>query len=464
MRSNNITRPQIHFKDAVDNSNVTPFERKIKHKPHAVVPLTYESRDPTKSLPHPYEHEIANINYPENMFKVTEPEMYQPLEETSYTFVDTEEALLDMMKALEGAEELAVDLEHHNYRSYQGFTCLMQLSTRDQDFIVDTLSLRDKLWMLNEYFADPSIVKVLHGADSDIIWLQRDFGLYIVNLFDTYFPTKVLEFPHHSLAYLLKKYCNFDADKQYQLADWRIRPLPEEMLRYARCDTHFLLYIYDHLRNELLEKSATNDNLMRNCLQRSNGVALQKFDKEVYDVEDGEGPNGWKNMLKKWKYSINPQQLAVFKALHSWRDHTAREGDESVRYVLPNHMLLSLMERMPTDSSGVIGCCTPCPPLVRMDAQALGLLIQNAKIGALDKSKTPATAATTTSKQPANASTTKSEEPVAADKSKITKKQVKRPIELVDPSVFDLEQVKKIRIELNAKLEKTTSALFGAYL
>jgi exosome complex exonuclease RRP6 len=305
---------------------------------------------------------------------------------------------------------------------------------------------------------------VLHGADSDIIWLQRDFGLYIVNLFDTYFPTKVLEFPHHSLAYLLKKYCNFDADKQYQLADWRIRPLPEEMLRYARCDTHFLLYIYDHLRNELLEKSATNDNLMRNCLQRSNGVALQKFDKEVYDVEDGEGPNGWKNMLKKWKYSINPQQLAVFKALHSWRDHTAREGDESVRYVLPNHMLLSLMERMPTDSSGVIGCCTPCPPLVRMDAQALGLLIQNAKIGALDKSKTPATAATTTSKQPANASTTKSEEPVAADKSKITKKQVKRPIELVDPSVFDLEQVKKIRIELNAKLEKTTSALFGAYL
>lgn len=29
------------------------------------------------------------------------------------------------------------------------------------------------------------IVQVLHGADSDIAWLQRDFGLYIVNLFDT---------------------------------------------------------------------------------------------------------------------------------------------------------------------------------------------------------------------------------------------------------------------------------------
>ena len=28
-------------------------------------------------------------------------------------------------------------------------------------------------------------MQVLHGADSDVKWLQRDFGLYIVNMFDT---------------------------------------------------------------------------------------------------------------------------------------------------------------------------------------------------------------------------------------------------------------------------------------
>ena len=38
------------------------------------------------------------------------------------------------------------------------------------------------------------------------------------------------------------------ADKRWQLADWRMRPLSAEMLRYARMDTHFLLYIYDRLR------------------------------------------------------------------------------------------------------------------------------------------------------------------------------------------------------------------------
>jgi ribonuclease D len=25
----------------------------------------------------------------------------------------------------------------------------------------------------------------MHGADRDIVWLQRDFGIYICNMFDT---------------------------------------------------------------------------------------------------------------------------------------------------------------------------------------------------------------------------------------------------------------------------------------
>ena len=47
-------------------------------------------------------------------------------------------------------KELAIDLEHHNIRSYQGFTCLMQMSTRSKDYIIDTLQLRHKLQDLNE--------------------------------------------------------------------------------------------------------------------------------------------------------------------------------------------------------------------------------------------------------------------------------------------------------------------------
>ncbi len=34
-------------------------------------------------------------------------------------------------------------------------------------------------------FANPNIIKIFHGADYDVIWLQRDLGLYVVNMFDT---------------------------------------------------------------------------------------------------------------------------------------------------------------------------------------------------------------------------------------------------------------------------------------
>ena len=99
----------------------------------------------------------------------------------------------------------------------------MQISTRSEDFLIDTIELRNEMNILNESFTNPKIVKVLHGSDSDIVWLQRDFGLYIVNMFDTGQASRVLEYPKFSLAYLLDYFCSVKADKQFQLADWRVR-------------------------------------------------------------------------------------------------------------------------------------------------------------------------------------------------------------------------------------------------
>lgn len=54
-----------------------------------------------------------------------------------------------------------VDLEHNQYRSFQGLTCLMQISTRTEDFVVDTLKLRIHIGpYLREVFKDPTKRKV----------------------------------------------------------------------------------------------------------------------------------------------------------------------------------------------------------------------------------------------------------------------------------------------------------------
>jgi hypothetical protein len=59
--------------------------------------------------------------------------------------------------------------------------CLTQVSTRTEDFLVDLLALREHVReALGPLFLNPKLLKVLHGADSDVQWLQRDFGIYVV--------------------------------------------------------------------------------------------------------------------------------------------------------------------------------------------------------------------------------------------------------------------------------------------
>ena len=90
-----------------------------------------------------------------------------------------------MIIKLSKEKEIAVDLEHHSTRSYQGFTCLIQISSRDQDYIIDVITLREYIHEINTVFTNPKILKIFHGADYDITWLQKDFSVYVVNMFDT---------------------------------------------------------------------------------------------------------------------------------------------------------------------------------------------------------------------------------------------------------------------------------------
>ncbi|KAF9446370.1 hypothetical protein P691DRAFT_794509 [Macrolepiota fuliginosa MF-IS2] len=433
--ASHLTKPQLGFKHKADNSDA-PWYPSLSHKYNAKVPLGHVYTDADEdvnmegsSTPvtnHPYRYEINHITYPSHVYAPASPAPPAPLSETPFTWVSTPEALQTTLTKLRAATEISVDLEHHSYRSYSGFLCLMQVSTRQEDFVVDVISLRDEMEVLNEVFTDPKIVKVFHGAESDIVWLQQDFNLYVVNLFDTFHASKLLDFPRHGLANLLEMYCDYIPDKRYQLADWRIRPLPTEMLEYARSDTHFLLFIYDNLRNALLDRaisrsrsssppSTNNPNsssnsaqqlstppptanastspahtLINHVLTRSAETCLRVYTKEPYDHLSGSGSTGWDTLAKKWNkpfftasFSPSPSssgpsnnipamQKAVYRAIHWWREKIAREEDESTRYVLPNQFLFRIAEAPPGDLAALLRALGSSPPtLVKKRAKEL---------------------------------------------------------------------------------------------
>lgn len=381
----NIPRPQDKFTTRPDNSTDTPWSRPLRRgKPNAQVPLGY--RDPAWGITessrvvgqygvegdarlNPYYVEIQQTSPPLHSLRPPEPEVPKPLdmdapdssEPCPFVWVDSFAKLEALAAHLEEerVQEIAVDLEHHSLRTYAGLVSLMQISTRWGDWIVDTLvdEVRENAEMLNASFTHPAKVLVLHGADHDVLWLQRDLGLYVTNLFDTFHASKLLQFGANSLAYLLLRYLDFEADKRFQMADWRIRPLPKEMLFYARSDTHSLLYVYDRLREELLAHGGPVS--VKEVFERSKPTASKVYAKEAWDPV-GDTRSGWRTLWLKMGGDLarasqdalpgTPmgREERLVRRLHQWRDTAAREEDESPHYVMPPQVLIGLAFRPPS--------------------------------------------------------------------------------------------------------------------
>lgn len=413
-------RPQDKFKTPPDNSN-EPFVPLLKNKPNAVVPLDVFLEDPPEAFSssveasldahlstlgadasrvprrycHPYSHELLQLEYCPRQYQRRDPQMYKPIDTTEYTWVDTAEALAEMNAHIcdsRNVHEVAVDLEHHSYRSFLGFVCLMQVSTRTRDFLVDTLTLREEMQTCNDWTTDPKIVKVFHGADRDITWLQGNFGVYVVNMFDTGQAARLLEYPSFGLAYLLKHHCNVTAEKQYQLADWRIRPLSKQMASYAQADTHYLLYVHDLLTNELKKKSTVPKhnptNYIQAVLDRSRDLCLQRYEKPIFT------PTSYQLVLSRRNQVLSPSHERIFAALYQWRDSIARQEDESTGYVLPTDSMLQLATKAPTNMGGLVEALNILRPLVRLHAKEILLLIADAKKPPSSSIKSPLPALT----------------------------------------------------------------------
>ena len=270
----------------------------------------------------------------------------KPINQTPFFFINTEESFSSMILNLERSSEIAIDIEHHSNESFLGYICLIQISTRTIDYVVDAIALRSIIPLLNKVLSNPRILKVLHGADMDIIWLQQDFGCYIVNMFDTGQAARTLNFPSFSLAYLLKEICDVDADKQYQLSDWRIRPLSAEMMHYARCDTHYLLFIYDKIRERLIDRGILSESDALTTLSKAFDLSANVASK-TYSKPQVKSECYYKTISRNCYWS--KLQLSVFKLLYKVRDFVARKLDVSPHMTLPNSILFKLVKEINVD-------------------------------------------------------------------------------------------------------------------
>ena len=251
---------------------------------------------------------------------------------------------------------------------------------------MDTLALRHMVPLMGQVMSDPQVVKVLHGCEKDVLWLQRDFGVYIVNCFDTYIAAKALHYPALSLAHLLKVHCDVTADKKHQLADWRVRPLSPDMLHYAHTDTRFLLYIYDCVRLELWKSSVSRGGL-EYVFDASRLMCLGRYDKEKFVPFGFRTMSVSKGSSKKMKGissldNLTAAQESTLVALWDWRDQCARREDDSAQSIMSNAELLRIGLCVPTSISMMEQNCGPLSLNTRQTAtQIISLIADVTSVG-----------------------------------------------------------------------------------
>lgn len=109
---------------------------------------------------HPYQFELDRFKPSEEFLTVSDEVVPLPVDRTPLVEINSACQLSKLVEELRKHKMIAIDLEHHSYRSFMGITCLMQISTVETDYLVDTLALRSDLWVLNEVFTKPDIIKV----------------------------------------------------------------------------------------------------------------------------------------------------------------------------------------------------------------------------------------------------------------------------------------------------------------
>ena len=179
--------------------------------------------------------------------------MNAAIDPKSVHIINDTETLADCIEKLKRSEEIAVDTESDSLFVYYEKVCLIQISADGQTFLIDPLETGD-LSALNDIFANGDILKIFHAAEYDIMCLKRDFGFSFENLFDTMLAARMLGKSEVGLGPLVENEFGIHLDKKYQKANWGVRPLSREMLRYAVSDTRYLSALKDRFTVQLKER------------------------------------------------------------------------------------------------------------------------------------------------------------------------------------------------------------------
>ncbi len=287
---------------------------------------------------HPHSHEIENWSVSVNMLIHSSLQMPRKVH-----FIDTEDKLIKMIDDFRWFNEFMVDTEM-NSDTYTPIICLIQISNFENEYVIDALCLFDKIKQyLGPFFEDATKVKVFHG-DADIVPLQLNFEIYTVGMIDSQEAYTLIEpsKDHIAFAEMVNSLLGIKLDKAGQRADWTIRPLHPDMLKYASDDTRYLFESWIKIKDSCtFFEHEPFSRSKASCLRISKLHSTRTF------------VSAWQSYIGKLSYDqkglfSSSQQKALFFDLYEWRDKFARENDFHPHKIINPEQLQFITRAMPT--------------------------------------------------------------------------------------------------------------------
>jgi ribonuclease D len=275
--------------------------------------------------------------------------------------------LQDLISRLSREPTVAVDTESNSLFAYRERVCLIQFSIPDQDYLLDPLALND-ISILGPILSDPDIQKIFHAAEYDILTLRRDFAFKFNNLFDTMVASRILGRKKVGLGNMLAAEFDVKVQKKFQKANWGKRPMPPDMLNYARLDTHYLIRLRDILRGELEQTNrlpVAEEDFARLCQLNGDGPAPQPT--EIWRM------NGARD--------LTPMQATTLKLLADYRRGIAEKVDRPLFKVIGDKTLVEIAAVEPISKNALRKINGMSEPQIHRHSRAILAAVRDGALG-----------------------------------------------------------------------------------
>lgn len=251
----------------------------------------------------------------------------------SWELITDQQLFQERVRDWSGASRLALDTEFIRVDTFNPRAALIQVNDGRHVSLADPLAL--DIAELGAALCNPGILKIFHACGEDIEVFNLLFPKQrITRVFDTQTGLAFLGYGNQvGYQKALQECLNISISKAETRSDWLMRPLTPEQLQYAALDVEYLFPLYDFIRSGLEARGL---------------LAWCEADCALVLEEMGEAPvmrDLYLSFSNAWKFTR--QQLALLQMLTIWREGAARIHNIPRTFVLKNHKLLDIVEKVP---------------------------------------------------------------------------------------------------------------------